>query len=68
MSYRSKIRTLEESYRQVQNKITQENNSSNPDREKLANLLEYRSRYYQELCELRRKQYDLDQEIDFDDR
>lgn len=68
MPYRNRIRTLEESYRMVQDQIEILEQSEKPDKKKLSELCEYREKYLTQLREYRRAQYDEDQRVDFDDR
>lgn len=68
MPYRNRIRTLEESYRVVQTQIETLEKTENSDKKKLNELYDYREKYLTQLREYRRKQYDEDQRVDFDDR
>lgn len=64
--YDSKIRSLEESFKLVEaqiNKLQQ----SNEDHEKLNKLLDTKNKYLLELRDLRRKQYEYNQTVDFGD-
>ena len=68
MPYRTRIRTLEESYNIVQSQIEVLEQSENPDKKKLSELREYKEKYLAQLREYRKAQYDEDQRVDFDDR
>ncbi len=65
--YDSKIKTLEESFRLVEAQINQLQQSNGGDSEKLQKLLETKNKYLLELRELRRKQYEYSQTVDFGD-
>ncbi len=65
--YDSKIKTLEESYRLIDNKIFQLEKTGEADTEELKKLQEQKNKYLNELRELRRRQYDDSQRVDFDD-
>jgi hypothetical protein len=65
--YDSKIKTLEESFRLVEAQINQLQQSNSGDSEKLQKLLETKNKYLLELRELRRKQYEYSQTVDFGD-
>lgn len=67
MPYTSRIKTLEESYRVVDNQLFQLEKTGAADPVKLASLQETRAKYLNELRELRRKQWDHDQSVDFGD-
>jgi len=68
MSYTSKIRMLEESYRIIEAQISTLEKSENPDKDKLTKLYENKNKYLMELRELRRLQYEESQRVEFDDR
>lgn len=67
MPYSNRIRTLEESYKLVEAQIENIKNSENPDKDKLLKLNEARNKYFAELREMRRAQYEAHQEIDYGD-
>lgn len=67
MSYASKIKTLEESYRVVNDQIDVLQASANPDQDKLQKLKETRIKYLDQLRELRRLDYEDRQSVDFGD-
>lgn len=67
MPYSNRIRTLEESFRLVEIQIAAVEQSDNPDKAKLANLLESRNKYLNQLRDLRRAQYENSQIVDFGD-
>jgi len=68
MPYKSRIKTLEESHRVVENQIFQLEKAGKPDPEKLAKLQEIKLKYFTELRLLNRAQWDNDHErVDFDD-
>lgn len=59
--YESRIKVLEESYRMIEQKIANKDGDLNT-------LNEMKVKYYRELSELRRKQYEYDHErVDFSD-
>jgi len=67
MSYTSKIRMLEESYRMIEMQISSLEKSDNPDKDKLANLYESKNKYLTQLRELRRLDYEESQRVEFGD-
>ena len=68
MPYNSKIKTLEETHRVIENQIFQLEKAGNPDPEKLKTLQEHKAKYLNELRNLRRLQWDHDHEtVNFDD-
>ena len=60
MPYKSRIKTLEESYRIVENQIFQLEKAGNPDQEKLMKLKETKDKYFTELRLMNRAQWDND--------
>lgn len=68
MSYTSKIKMLEESFRLIETQIFNLEKLDNPDKAKLSSLYESKNKYLLELRELRRLQYDDSQRVEFDDR
>jgi len=67
MPYSNRIKTLEESYNQVEVQIGVISNSENPDQEKLSKLNEAKIKYLNELRVMRRAQYESHQEVDLGD-
>lgn len=68
MPYTNRIKTLEESYRLVDNQLFQLEKSNSQDSVKLQKLRETKQKYLTELQQLRRAQWDHDHErVDFDD-
>lgn len=67
MSYSSRIKMLEESYRLIESQINSLLDSENPDQVKLTKLRETKSNYWDQLRELRRAEYEENQRVDFDD-
>jgi prefoldin subunit 5 len=68
MPYRSRIKTLEESIRIVDNQIFQLEKNSSTDTKKLSDLNETKDKYRKELRILTRQQWDHDNErVDLDD-
>jgi hypothetical protein len=68
MPYRSRIKTLEESYRLVENQLFQLEKAGNADPKKIASLREASSKYMTELRQMNRAQWDHDHEtVDLDD-
>jgi hypothetical protein len=65
--YEQRIRTLENLYKSVENEIDTLQQRPNTDQDKLKTLTETKTRYLSELRELRRKQYDYDQYVKFED-
>ena len=60
MPYKSRIKTLEESHRIVENQIFQLEKAGNPDLEKLKKLKDTKDKYFTELRLLNRAQWDND--------
>jgi hypothetical protein len=60
MPYKSRIKTLEESHRIVENQIFQLEKAGNPDQEKLMKLKETKDKYFTELRLMNRAQWDND--------
>ena len=68
MPYKSRIKTLEESIRILDNQIFQLEKSSSTDTKKLSELNETKDKYRKELRILTRQQWDHDNErVDLDD-
>jgi len=68
MPYRSRIKTLEESIRILDNQIFQLEKNSSIDTKKLSELNESKDKYRKELRILTRQQWDHDNErVDLDD-
>lgn len=67
MSYTSRIKTLEESYKLVEIQINNLENAEVVDQEKLQRLREAKSNYWNQLRDLRRAQYEDSQRVEFDD-
>ena len=68
MPYTNRIKTLEESYRLVDNQLFQLEKSNSNDFDKIQKLREAKQKYLTELQQLRRAQWDHDHEtVDFDD-
>lgn len=68
MPYTNKIKTLEESYRVLDNKIFALEKNGSSDTEELKKLQETKSKCLDELRQLRRLQWDHDHErVNFDD-
>ena len=68
MPYRSRIKTLEESYRLVENQLFQLEKAGNADPKKIASVREASSKYMTELRQMNRAQWDHDHEtVDLDD-
>ena len=67
MPYTSRIKTLEESYRLVDNQLFQLEKSNSSDSAKIQKLRETKSKYLEELRLMRRAQWDNDNRVDFGD-
>jgi hypothetical protein len=68
MPYKNRIKMLEESYRVAENQISVLEKSDNVDAEKIKRLHEAKDKYFNELRELRKIQWDHDHErVDLDD-
>lgn len=68
MPYTSRIKTLEESHRLVDNQLFQLEKSDSKDSDKIQKLREAKSKYLDELRVLRRAQWDHDHNtVDFGD-
>lgn len=68
MPYKSRIKTLEESHRIVENQIFQLEKAGNPDQEKLKKLKEAKDKYFTELRLMNRAQWDHDHDsVDLSD-
>jgi hypothetical protein len=68
MPYRTRIKTLEESYRLVENQLFQLEKAGNADPKKIASLREASAKYMTELRQMNRAQWDHDHEtVDLDD-
>jgi len=62
-----RIKTLEESYRLVDNQLFQLEKKGKADPEQIKKLQETKTKYLNELRELRRRQYEESQHVDFGD-
>jgi hypothetical protein len=62
MPYKNRIKTLEESYKLVENQIELVKRTEPVDQSKLTNLTETKNRYLSDLSKLRRAQYNNDYE------
>ena len=68
MPYKSRIKTLEESVRLLDNQIFQLQKSGNTDTEKIKKLIETKDKYFIELRQMNRAQWDYDHEtVNLDD-
>lgn len=68
MPYTSRIKTLEESYRMVDNQLFQLEKSNSTDSVKIQKLREAKQKYLDELRVMRRAQWDHDHNtVDFGD-
>ena len=68
MPYRSRIKTLEESVRLLDNQIFQFEKSGSTDTKRLIELKEQKEKYFTELRKMNRAQWDHDHEtVDFGD-
>ena len=68
MPYTSRIKTLEESYRMVDNQLFQLEKSGSNDSAKIQKLREVKEKYLSELRVMRRAQWDHDHNtVDFGD-
>lgn len=68
MPYTQRIKTLEESYRVLDDQIFQLEKTSSTDTDKIKKLQDTKSKYLNELRVLRRAQWDHDHErVDLDD-
>lgn len=68
MPYTNRIKTLEESYRLVDNQLFQLEKSGSTDSDKIQKLREAKQKYLSELQHMRRAQWDHDHErVDFED-
>jgi len=68
MPYTNRIKTLEESYRLVDNQLFQLEKSGSKDSDKIKYLRETKEKYLNELRNMRRAQWDHDHEtINLDD-
>lgn len=67
MPFSNRIKILEESYKIIENQIVSLEKQENPDRIKLDSLRENRKNCLDQLRDLRKKQYEYHQEINFDD-
>jgi flagellar biosynthesis/type III secretory pathway chaperone len=68
MPYNNRIKTLEESYRLVDNQLFQLEKSGSTDSDKIQKLREAKQKYLSELQHMRRIQWDHDHErVDFED-
>lgn len=68
MSYRSKIKMLEETYLNLNVKIDTLQKSENPNKEELQKMISQRTKYLSELSRFRKLQWEEDHErVEFDD-
>ena len=68
MPYKQRIKTLEESHRIVENQLFQLEKSGSTDIEKIKKLKEAKDKYFNELRNMNRAQWDHDHErVDLDD-
>ena len=67
MPYKSRIKTLEESHRMVENQLFQLEKSGSTDSVKINKLRETKDKYLNELRLMRRAQWDSDNQVDFGD-
>lgn len=68
MPYTSRIKTLEESYRVVENQLFQLEKTGSTDSDKIKKLREAKEKYLNELRVMRRSQWDHDHNtVDFGD-
>lgn len=68
MPYKNRIKTLEESYRLADNQISILEKTENFDPEKIKRLRDAKEKYFNELREMRKIQWDYDHErVDLDD-
>lgn len=68
MPYKLRIKTLEDSYRMVENQLFQLEKSGNADPKKVAELRTASVKYMTELRQMNRAQWDHDHEtIDYED-
>ena len=68
MPYKSRIKTLEESVRLLDNQIFQLQKSGNTDTEKIKKLTVTKDKYFTELRQMNRAQWDHDHEtVNLDD-
>jgi hypothetical protein len=68
MPYRSRIKTLEESVRLLDNQIFQLEKNGSTDTKKLSELRESKEKYFTELRNMNRAQWDHDHEtVNMDD-
>lgn len=67
MSYSNRIKVLEESYRILESQINTLEKQTDPDINKLNSLRENKKHCLEQLKDLRRKEYEYHQELNFDD-
>jgi prefoldin subunit 5 len=68
MPYKNRIKTLEESVRLLDNQIFQLQKTGNTDTEKIKKLIETKDKYFTELRQMNRAQWDYDHEtVNLDD-
>lgn len=68
MPYTNRIKTLEESYRLLDDQIFQLEKTGSTDKDQIKKLQDTKSKYLNELREMRRAQWDHDHErVDLDD-
>lgn len=67
MSYENRIRTLEESYRLIDNQLFQLEKNGNPTAEALKKLQEKKTQFLDEIRNLRRLEWEDRERVDLDD-
>lgn len=65
--YEAKIKMLEESYRIIDNQLFQLEKTGKADPEQIKKLQQTKTKYLNELRELRRLEYESSQHVDFGD-
>lgn len=65
--YENRIRTLENIYKNIENDIDTLQKNPTHDSDKLKSLIESKNKYLSELRELRKRQYEHNQFVNFDD-
>lgn len=66
-SYAQKIKILEESFRLVENQLFQLEKTGSKDSDKIKQLTDTKTKYLNELRQLRKAAYEASQEVDFGD-
>jgi len=67
MSYKLRIASLEEAYRQIDSQISYAEKNEPEDIKKLVDLRERKMRFLDDIRKLRRMEYEDRQRVDFDD-